>query len=120
MEMIMGQYFGHWKDKQDVIYEFGIDPKELDEARIHIAWYGQGDYDGSAFVLYTKDGQLYECHGSHCSCYGLEGQWSPEETTVEALNHRLTQGHWFSDYYTDGGVAQAALERFVKRHRKMA
>ena len=31
-------------------------------------------------------------NGSHCSCYGLEGQWEPEETDLEAIRHRLLNG----------------------------
>jgi hypothetical protein len=119
MEIIMGQYFGSWSNKQDVIKDFCIDSKELDGAKVHIAWYGQGDYEGSAFVLFERDGQLYECHGSHCSCYGLEDQWGPEETTVDELEHRYVEGTWLSDYYDHGKEAKAALQRFVNRRRKM-
>jgi hypothetical protein len=36
-------------------------------------------------VIFEKDGKLWEVNGSHCSCYGLEGQWQPEETTWEAI-----------------------------------
>ena len=57
------------------------------------ACYEQEDYQGSAFVLYCENGKLYEVHGSHCSCNGLEGQWSPEEVTLEELLHRLKKGH---------------------------
>jgi len=46
-------------------------------------------YEGDAFVLFIKDGKLYEVNGSHCSCYGLEGQWEPEETFVDAILKRL-------------------------------
>lgn len=43
-------------------------------------------YDGSAFVVYSNDGvTFWVAAGSHCSCYGLEGQWDPDETTAEAL-----------------------------------
>ena len=113
----MGQYYGCWSDKQDVERDFSIDSQELKGAKIHLAWYGQGDYCGSAFVLFEKDGQLYECHGSHCSCYGLEDQWGPEETTVESLAHRLEHGYVFSGY-DDGDEAKAAITRFIKRRRK--
>ena len=46
--------------------------------------YNDGDYCGDAHVLYIEDGKLFEVHGSHCSCYGLEDQWKPEETFPEA------------------------------------
>lgn len=42
--------------------------------------------DSSAWILYVGvDGKLYEVHGSHCSCYGFEGQWEPTETTGKYL-----------------------------------
>lgn len=56
------------------------------------ASYCQGNYSGDAFVLFRKDGKLYEVNGGHCSCYGLEGQWDPEETSIEALRKRLDDG----------------------------
>lgn len=59
---------------------------------IILAAYGDDNYSGDAFVLFRKDGKLYEVNGSHCSCNGLEGQWEPEETTAEALRHRLDRG----------------------------
>jgi len=36
-------------------------------------------------VLFKRGGKLYDVNGSHCSCFGLEDQWLPEETTVAAL-----------------------------------
>jgi hypothetical protein len=59
--------------------------------------YEYAKYEGHAFTLYLKDGQLYECNGSHCSCYGLEGQWSEEETSKEAVLYRLQYGTWYID-----------------------
>lgn len=51
--------------------------------------YVRGSYDGSAFTLFRdKQGRLMECNGSHCSCFGLEGQWDPEPTFREALLKR--------------------------------
>ena len=50
---------------------------DLGNLEILLAWYGSGGYDGTAFVL-CRDritGCLFEVNGSHCSCYGLEGQW---------------------------------------------
>lgn len=66
---------------------------EYKGVEILLASYSTEGYDGSAFVLFRRDGQLYEVNGSHCSCYGLEGQWEPEPTTVEALRHRMTEGN---------------------------
>ena len=65
---------------------------EFAGAEILLASYGTPSYEGYAFVLFRRGGKLYEVHGSHCSCFGLEGQWEPEETTPEALRHRVTEG----------------------------
>lgn len=79
---------------------------EYKGVEILLASYSSGCYDGEAFVLFRRDGQLYEVNGSHCSYYGLEGQWEPEPTTVEALRHRMTEGnlgtdHWGENQFTD-------------------
>ena len=61
----------------------------LNSSEVLLAWYGRGCWDGHAMVVYrTKEGQLYEVNGSHCSCYGLEGRWDPEETNYKALAMR--------------------------------
>jgi|SRR6188474_1830793 len=61
----------------------------LNSSVVLLAWYGGGSLDGQAMVVYrTKEGQLYEVNGSHCSCYGLEGRWDPEETNYKALAMR--------------------------------
>lgn len=111
-------YMHSFSCKEDIIKEFEIDPKELEGAGVLLAYYHIGDYgcDSSAFVLYEKDGQLYEVHGSHCSCHGLGeldysgtpgSQWDPEETTVEALEHRLTKGSLgYVGGYDDEGYAK--------------
>ncbi len=46
---------------------------------------GNWGCDSSAWYLFRSDGRLQEVHGSHCSCFGFEGQWTPEDTTVEYL-----------------------------------
>ena len=58
---------------------------ELDGAEILFAEYERGGYEGDAAVIFRKDGRVFETYGGHCSCFGLEGQWQPEETTIEAI-----------------------------------
>jgi hypothetical protein len=72
---------------------------EYQGVEILLASYGQGSYEGDAFVLFRRDGKLYEVSGGHCSCYGLEGQWEPEETTVDALRYRVEHGSLGADNY---------------------
>jgi hypothetical protein len=59
---------------------------------ILFASYGLYSYEGYAFVLFEREGKLYEVNGYHCSCYGLEQQFEPQETVLESLSYRLTQG----------------------------
>jgi hypothetical protein len=87
----MKQYFlGDWNNIEDISHDFG---EELDkDTKILLAWYDYADYSGSAYVLFERNGKLYEVVGSHCSCYSLDGQWEPEEVPVEALKHRIEKG----------------------------
>lgn len=65
---------------------------ELADDEVIYAEYTYEDYSGRAWVLYQRGGTLYEAFGSHCSCHGLEGQWEPEETTLEAIMMRPLEG----------------------------
>ena len=95
----MNKYFGMFDDRTDVARKFQMvedrwkEPMVIHasfptEDQILFASYDTPSYEGDAFVLLKIDGVLYEVHGSHCSCYGLEDQWDPEETTIEALRMR--------------------------------
>lgn len=63
---------------------------KLEGFELLIAYESVGSWgcDSSSFFLFKRksDGVLFENHGSHCSCYGFEGQFSPEETNLEYLN----------------------------------
>jgi hypothetical protein len=69
--------------------EWEAKEEQLKDIEILVAYESVGDYgcDSSAFYLFRnkKTKQLYEVHGSHCSCYGFESQWEPEEATLEYL-----------------------------------
>jgi hypothetical protein len=69
-------------------FKVGLD----DNVHILLASYAGMGYDGYAFVLFVEDDKLYEVHGSHCSCDGLEEQWEPEETSIVALQARAREG----------------------------
>lgn len=102
----MGTYLNDWfgRSLEDLIIEFeglhspinrknrGLLQNYLENkyegVNILFASYTYENYEGSAFVLFEKCGALYEVNGSHCSCYGLEGQWNPEETSWEAIKLR--------------------------------
>lgn len=83
-----GIYKDIFQSNADIIGEFEAPADALDGAEVLFAEYSYESYEGSAFVLFKRDGKLYEVSGGHCSCYGLEGQWDPEETSPEALLKR--------------------------------
>lgn len=75
--------------REHIRSEYETDSKEVERFDILIAYESVGNWgcDSSSFFLLKdrKTGQLYENNGSHCSCFGFEGQWKPEETTIEYL-----------------------------------
>lgn len=85
-----GSRWSHYRDDDAIPVE---EKPEFKGAEILLASYGTPAYEGYAFVLFHRDGKLFEVNGSHCSCFGLEGQWDPEETTTEALRHRMKEGN---------------------------
>jgi len=85
-------FLGDFEDEQDVINSFEETQDVLNGAYILLAHYEVDGYEGSAFVLFERDGKFYEVNGGHCSCNGLEGQWEPEETSANELVHRIKNG----------------------------
>lgn len=108
--MIAPVYLHDWKRTgfdgmvNDFFYDWGrlISQSALEQIEgieVLLASYSNEMYDGDAFVLFRKDGKLYEVNAGHCSCYGLENQWEPEETTIDALVHRINEGALGKHYY---------------------
>ena len=108
-------FLGDWTGKgaNDVLDEFQVKHSVAAGHEILFAVYSQRSYEGEAFVLTRKDGRLYEVNASHCSCYGLENQWEPEETTIEALTHRLNEGRMGVNY-DDRNEFAAELRYFLE------
>jgi len=101
----MGVFLNNWANGslKDVADDFGIslDDERMTDVDIILATYGTDNWSGDAFVLFRKDGKLYEVNGGHCSCYGLnessysgdtDTQWRPEETSIESIKVRLNSG----------------------------
>lgn len=84
----------YWLEKKAKMKEALQSDRWVGIDEVLLASYTYEDYSGDAFVLFRKSDKLYEVNGGHCSCYGLEGQWEPEETNVEALRHRLDNGYF--------------------------
>ena len=103
-------YIQEFTNNEDVISKYSAPPNAVENAEVLLAWYGYGDYCGSSFVLFKKEGKLYEVNGSHCSCYGLEGQWQPEETNKESLYLRATEGYTFYECESSEVAKERLLE----------
>ena len=92
------------KNKMDEALE------DYKNVNILFASYGQDNYLGDAFVLFEENGKLYEVNGGHCSCYGLEGQWDPEEVLLDELKRRLTVGSFGSDDWSGNNFREELRE----------
>ena len=70
----------------------------------------------SFFLLRSKvDGSLYEIHGSHCSCYGFEGQLDLEPTDIKSLKYRAINADVFyaGGYDDDETENQRIVNEYV-------
>lgn len=86
--------------------------KDFKNIKILFASYGSDNYTGNAWVLYEENGLLFEVNGSHCSCYGLEGQWQPEEVILSEIKNRLEKGTFGEDDYS-GNIFKKELCKFL-------
>lgn len=79
--------------------DFEVKESEVSTAVPLFAAYDIDGCEGSATVVYIDKGKFWLVAGSHCSCYGLEGQWEPEDMPYEALVHLAVKGNYeFSSY----------------------
>lgn len=90
----------------------------LNNFDILVAYESVGDHgcdSASWFLIREKQtGNLFESHGDHCSCYGFEGQWWPEATTIE---HMLSDKFHLPTGGYDGAcdTNRAAVIEFVRK-----
>ena len=68
---------------------FQVERKVINKFKVLLAYESVGDYgcDSSCYFLLRdkKTGKFFETSGSHCSCDGFEGQFSPEEASLDYL-----------------------------------
>lgn len=105
---------GDWSSVQN---DFKMTEAKPDE--VILAAYGRDGYDGYANVLYRNGNAYFYASGSHCSCYGLEEQWSPEEYTLETLVAALERsgGERYGFCGSDGPGLLPALRQRLKRRQ---
>lgn len=108
--MLKDVYLGYWDNLQDVLRDFEISKESVAGYKVIVAAYNAGGYEGDAFVLLKKGRDYYEVNASHCSCYGLEGQFILEDSAKLALKKR-----YGSDYrYGAFGMACEALKQHFR------
>jgi hypothetical protein len=91
--------------KAHLVTEYEAKSDVVNDLEIVIGYESVGSWgcdSSSFFLLKDKAGKLFEVHGSHCSCYGFEGQFQLEETSVEALKFRVNESKYGSVFYTGG------------------
>lgn len=91
--------------KAHLVSSYEADSKLVDDLDIVIGYESVGSWgcdSSSFFLLKDKAGNLFEVHGSHCSCFGFEGQFQLHETSVEALKFRVKEGKYNSVFYIGG------------------
>jgi hypothetical protein len=76
-------YEGDFRCWGDVQSNFSMDVPEPEE--VLLARYDTPPYEGYATVVYRNGATFGVVTGSHCSCYGLEGQWEPTEFDAATL-----------------------------------
>lgn len=97
----MSNYHENFSNWEDVQREFQMNEQEPEE--VLFAMYDTPDYEGYAEVVYRNGNKFYWVSGSHCSCYGLEDQWEPEQYDADTFlkvfdrNHRWTVGTYFDE-----------------------
>lgn len=121
-------FFGAFASKEDIATEFsGYEAEEtyksilaeLGAAEIICASYDNGGYEGEAYVVYAKDGELYTVSGSHCSCHGLEGQWTPCESDWEIILANASQGSYFERTSEANGYLRQLAQTMIKERGKL-
>jgi hypothetical protein len=78
-----------FKDIDELKREYHLSDEDLQGVEILYAIYRTGCWEGQSLVLFKKDDRIFIVHASHCSCYGLQGQWDPIETNEKTLKMEI-------------------------------
>jgi hypothetical protein len=108
--------FDYGEIKQEDIY---VSNEKLKNMEVLIAYESVGSWgcDSSSFFLLRnkKTGKLFEIHGSHCSCYGFEGQLDLEETDIVTLKERNKKGVFYTGGYDENeDENQKIVKEFIE------
>lgn len=73
--------------KSKIMMDFEITEEVLDQYQLEIVYMSEENYEGHAFLFmrHKEDQKWYEVQGWHCSCFGFEAQFQPDETMLECI-----------------------------------
>ena len=100
-EQVISHLVKNYSGERDDYYEYSenMAAERLKDMQVLVAYEsnGPGGCDSKSFFLLRSksDGSLYEIHGSHCSCYGFEGQLDLEPTDIKSLKYRAINADVF-------------------------
>lgn len=99
-----------------IVKEYDAKREDVERFDFLVAYESVGNWgcdSSSWFLLRDKGtGELYEVSGSHCSCYGFEGQWEPSATTLGYLQSEHFK--FYTGGYDDDAKEHAAtVKSFV-------
>ena len=100
-EQVISHLVKNYSGERDDYYEYSenMAAERLKDMQVLVAYesIGPGGCDSKSFFLLRSkaDGSLYEIHGSHCSCYGFEGQLDLEPTDIKSLKYRAINADVF-------------------------
>lgn len=66
-------------------------------------------YSENLACIYKKENEFYMFKASHCSCYGFEGQWDANITSIQMIEHYAEKGY---------GDIKNCAQRFLKEITK--
>jgi hypothetical protein len=99
--------------------EPAIQPEDL--KNVLFAVYATPSYEGYAEIYFMRPGEcghtLWSVVGSHCSCYGLVGQWDPVETCVDAVLKRKPIG--LSDWSNEEKAMFQEFKEWLEHSRPL-
>ena len=80
-------FVGIFDGWDDVASQYRIS-KDFPEPKHIYAEYEYENWQGYSTVVFTDDWETFGVvTGSHCSCYGLEGQWDPSYHSRKEIDH---------------------------------
>lgn len=79
--LFFNKYVGDFSCMSDIKKTFGLPDDALRTCTILFAECDEGGWEGTAAVRFYDhtEEKFYEVNAWHCSCYGFDGEWNPEE-----------------------------------------